>query len=103
MSLNAMTEMRQSNSLIARITASAAQLDAPTEPAMWVQMNLWNLVKCPEWATRWDEVKAALDVNQEKDLGIRTDVISDAMIGTAVAALINPTPTGGEPESEPAT
>lgn len=97
MTLDASASMRRSPSLKFRIEASAS---AHGQDDTWVDRNLRTLAADPTWISKW--ATAAADAaavgDNSPNLGVRTDVISDDMIDTAVAALIEqqgqqPSPT----------
>lgn len=84
MSLNTIVSMSQSQSLILRVAAQAAEL-GNTTPNSWASNNILPLVATAGSAlqTAWDS--AAADPNANPDTGKRDDVITDAMIQTAVS------------------
>lgn len=87
MSYASIVEMANSGSLIGRITAAVAG-EGIDNPEQWTRSNLWKLVASPGWADDWDYAKGASgnNPNVNPDLGVRTDVISDAKILAAVQA-----------------
>lgn len=86
MSYNSIAEMAQSDSLIRRITACAAKENKPN-PTIWAREQAWPLAASPGWAEAWDYVKGTMTVNDNHDIGERDDVITDAMILSAVQAV----------------
>lgn len=83
MSYTSIVEMANSSSLIGRITAAAAG-ESISDPQQWTRNNLWKLVSSPNWADQWAYAADTATVNTNPDLGIRTDVISDGNILSAV-------------------
>lgn len=79
-------EMASNQSLIARITAAAAA-EGVSDPLPWVQQNIWKLASSPDWDDAWAYAKAAASVNVNPDTGLRSDVINDQMILSAVQSL----------------
>lgn len=92
---NEVIEMAQSTSLKQRITAAAAG-ESISNPEAWAGSNMWRLASSPGWGQLWNYKKVNLDVNQNPDLGIRTDVITDEAIFSAIAAINTPQPEGTE-------
>lgn len=86
MSYTSIVEMANSSSLIGRLTAAAAG-EAIATPEQWVRTNLWKIVSSPGWADQWAYAFDTATVNTNPDLGIRTDVISDGDILSAVQAV----------------
>lgn len=86
MSLNTIVAMANSQSLIKRVAAQAAEL-GNTQPSTWAVNNILTLVATAGTGlqTAWDSASA--DVNANPDTGFRDDVITDAMISTAVTNL----------------
>lgn len=86
MTYNAMIELAGSSSLSQRIAAAAAgeRIDSPDA---WASVRRWEFAAQPGWVDAWDYAKASLTINMNKDLGERDDVITDAMILSAVQAL----------------
>lgn len=84
MSLNTIVAMAQSQSLIARVAAQAAEL-GNTQPQQWAGNNILILVATAGAALQaaWDGAAGNVDVNP--DTGKRSDIITDAMIQTAVS------------------
>lgn len=89
MSYNAIAEMAASNSLRLRVTSCAAECDVPN-PASWMTENIWRIAASPDWASTWQYAVDTLNVNMNPDIGVRNDVISDAMILAAVQNLATP-------------
>ena len=86
MSYQATADMIGSNSLRMRIVACAAQ-EGVVNPDQWVAEHLWQIVTQPGWGDDWAYAQDNLNVNQNPDIGARTDVCSDAMILGAVQAV----------------
>ena len=91
MSYNSISQMARSQSLRERITACAAAENVP-DPASWAAVNGWALASSPGWAGAWDYATDNYTPNYNADTGIRTDVISDVMILSAVQTLLAETP-----------
>jgi hypothetical protein len=85
-SYTSVVEMANSSSLIGRLTAAAAG-ESIADPQAWVRTNLWKIVSSPGWADDWAYAADTASVNTNPDLGIRTDVISDAKILAAIQAV----------------
>lgn len=83
MSYNTIVAMAQSQSLIARVAACAAE-QGNSQPQAWAANNILPLVATAGAGlqTAWDS--ASTDPNANPDTGKRTDIITDAMILTAV-------------------
>lgn len=86
MSYTSIVEMANSSSLIGRLTAAAAG-ESIASPEQWTRTNLWKIVSSPGWADNWQFASDNATVNTNPDLGIRTDVINDASILSAVQAI----------------
>jgi len=86
MSYSSIVEMANSGSLRGRITACVAQ-EGIDNPEQWTATNMWKIVSQPGWAEDWDYAQGAYNVNSNPDLGVRTDVIDDAQILSAVQAV----------------
>lgn len=86
MSYNSIVEMARSGSLLGRITAAAAAENIDN-PDSWVASRMWKFAGQPGWADKWAFASDNWNVNANSDFGVRTDVISDADILTAVQAL----------------
>lgn len=86
MSLNTVVKMSQSQSLIARVAACAAEL-GNSSPQVWAGNNILTLVATASASlqTAWDAADTSINVNP--DTGQRDDIITDAMINTAVSNL----------------
>lgn len=85
MSYNTIVAMANSQSLLQRVAACAAE-QGNTEPQVWAGNNLLALVATAgaSLQTAWDG--ASSNPNGNPDTGKRTDVITDAMILSAVQA-----------------
>ena len=97
MSFQSIVVMAGSQSLRARMVAAAAAAGLE-DPLGFVDRNMWQLVSTTGMDTAWDA--AAGDNNMNPDTGVRTDVITDAMIESAIAArlaeITSPPPAAGE-------
>lgn len=87
MNYNAIADMSQSNSLRSRVTACAAESGKP-DPSTWSGSRMWQISASPGWNEAWANAVDNLNVNQNPDIGARTDVITDAMILAAVQAAV---------------
>lgn len=87
MSYNATVTMGNSQSLLARVAACAAEQGNNNAPA-WAGQNLLSLAADSAfgWAAAWDSALSSATLNVNPDTGKREDVITDAMILTAVQA-----------------
>lgn len=79
-------DMAGSQSLTSRIVAAAAQ-ESVDEPLAWVQSRIWKFAASPGWADAWAYANGTATVNNNPDTGVRDDVISDAMILSAVQSV----------------
>jgi len=86
MSLNALSQMRHSGGLVARVTACVAQ-EGEAQPENWVVSNLWKVTARSDWIQAWAYAEEVKTVNVNPDTGQRDDVITDAMILAAVQAV----------------
>jgi len=86
MSYNTVVAMANSQSLQARVAACAAEL-GNTMPQSWAANNMLILVATAgsTLQTTWDS--ASTDPNANPDTGKRDDVVTDAMINSAVTSL----------------
>lgn len=87
MSYYSVIEMANSASLIGRVTACAAG-EKIADPESWTRKYLWRICASPGWATQWESASNTLQINQNPDLGARTDVITDGNILSAVQAVV---------------
>lgn len=85
MSYKAIAEMASNSSLISRVAAAAAKQQKP-DPNTWAMQHMWQISASPDWDTTWDYAVDNYNVNQNPDIGARTDVITDSMILAAVQA-----------------
>lgn len=85
MTYNSVVQINSSDSLRQRVSACAAE-QGNTTPTAWANANLFSLASDPQfgWGAAWDSAVAANSVDVNPDTGIRDDVISDAMILSAV-------------------
>lgn len=86
MTYMSMSAVRDSHSLYTRIVAAAAD-EGIASPDVWVAQRLWPFAAQPGWVEAWEYAADVYTVNSNPDTGARTDVISDAMILSAVQAL----------------
>jgi len=88
MSYQSITEMAGSQSLKARIIAAAAQ-EGREDPQPWVEQRIWIIVSHDdEWAARWDDANFNYNLTFNPDTGMRPDVITDALILSAVQEIM---------------
>lgn len=83
MSYNTIVAMANSQSLMARVSACAAEL-GNTQSRNWASQNMLTLVAGAPASlqTAWDA--AVADKNGNSDVGFRDDVVTDAMILSVV-------------------
>ena len=83
-------DMATNYSLRDRIAAAAAQeQNGPANPVEWATERMWKFAALQDWVQSWDyATQAANRHNYNPDTGRRDDVISDAMILSAVQAEI---------------
>lgn len=84
MSYQDVVEVYNSPSLQMRIAACAA-IEGEATPEAWVNVHAWDLAAQPGWGDAWAYAKNVFP--DDPDLGVRGDVISDAMILSSVQAL----------------
>ena len=89
MSYTSINEMATSPSLLARITACAAD-EGEADPAAWARANVWHVVSQPGWADAWDYARDTATDDVNPDTGLRPGVVNDGMILAAVQALRTP-------------
>lgn len=112
MAYNTIIAMAASPSLTARIAAAAAG-EGHVDPVRWASDHAWALAAEPGWADAWQYALDEATLNVNPDTGQRDDVISDAMILSAVQAVmeeeaapppeppvINPLSDNGPPTEE---
>lgn len=80
---NATREMVASDSLIKRVTGSAAS-KAVLNPEQWTRDQMWFLAVDEEWVARWSDANFNYNPTFNPDTGARTDVVTDAIIDRAV-------------------
>lgn len=87
MTYTSIVDMGNSQSLLSRVAAAAAQ-QGNTTPRQWAANNLLALAADANftWADKWDYAKGSETINVNPDTGARTDVINDQDILTAVQA-----------------
>lgn len=86
MSYQSIVEMAGSSSLIYRIAAAAAA-EGQSDALGWAQTRIWRLAGSPGWADTWAYAVDTATININPDTGKRSDVITDAMLLSAVQAL----------------
>ena len=79
-------QMGQSGSLQQRVAACAAE-QANSQPETWAATNLLKMCTDSAWVAAWDYARGSLTINRNPDMGACDDVITDAMILSAVQAL----------------
>lgn len=80
--------MAESQSLRDRVMGCAAQ-EGHTDPRGFADRNMMRIVASDSaWVASWDYAAAEYNVNQNPDIGARTDVISDGMILSQVQPLV---------------
>lgn len=90
MALTDIADMTNSGSLRSRLFAAATQAG---QDSTWLNSNVSQILGTESWADAWIQARTAPDAsNWNPDTGIRTDVITDDMITTAVQALITAAP-----------
>jgi len=77
--------MYESQSLRGRIRACSVRLG---QDQVWFNNNSYDVVASPGWDTAWATGKLG-GINFNPDTGIRTDVITDDMINSAVQAILD--------------
>lgn len=91
MSYTTVLAMSGSQSLMGRIAVCIAEnldLSATTyTPISWATSNILKLSTSDGWAGAWESAESAKNVNMNPDTGARNDVITDAMILSAVTDL----------------
>lgn len=88
MTYNSVVEMGNSQSLLHRVAACAAE-QGNTRSRSWASENIMKLASDPRfsWQAAWDYATNEYNVNQNPDTGRRVDVIGDDMILTGVQTL----------------
>jgi hypothetical protein len=86
MSYNSIIDIANSNSLLFRITASAASENV-VNPDSWVQNHRWKFAATPGWGAKWEYARDTMTINSNPDIGAREDVINDNDILAAVQAV----------------
>lgn len=71
-----------------RVTACAAQQDAPGDPVAWAVGSRYEWAAAPGWAAAWDSSTASHPDDPTWDPGVQPDVITDAMILSQVQAML---------------
>jgi len=94
MTYQSIVEMAGNQTLIARVTAAAAD-EGQADPQAWVQPRIWKIVAHDSgWSDAWDYARETATLDHNPDTGARPGVINDQMILTSVQAVIaeeNPT------------
>lgn len=85
MSYTGISQMVQSNSLRERIVACVAS-EGITNPENWATSNIWQICAAIT-DTDWSYAVENYTINQNPDTGVRTDVVSDQAILSAVQAV----------------
>ena len=89
-------DMANSESLRNRVMGCAA-VEKHTDPRGFTDRNMMRIVGTdPEWLNAWSFALDNYNVNQNPDIGARTDVINDDMILGVVQPLViaeQPPPT----------
>lgn len=87
MTYQASVDMGNSQSLLARVAACAAE-QGNSDGRTWAANNLLKIATDPAqgWPAAWDYAKGNMNVNKNPDIGMHDDVITDAMILSAVQA-----------------
>ena len=89
--------MTVSTSLIARLTAAAAEEHKQKPYDGWVGAHVWELASTPGWDNAWASALAAHPDDPDYDPGNDEGVITDGMI----LAAVQPMDVPPEPEVEP--
>lgn len=84
MTYASIADVADSASLTRRITACAAQEQAPGDPGSWAYQHRWDWAASPGWADKWDSAIASA----VEDPGADPAVITDGDILTVTQALI---------------
>jgi hypothetical protein len=92
MTYASIVEMAGSQALQARVAACAADEGQTGNVLEWAFSRIWQIAATPGWAPAWDSAQASSSVNYNADTGARDDVITDAMILSAVQPLVETTP-----------
>jgi hypothetical protein len=90
MTYQSIVEMASNQSLLARISAALADEGYTGDPLEYARNNIWFIVSAGDWSSNWDSAQASLTVNDNPDLGMRNDVISDGMILAVVQPMVHP-------------
>lgn len=86
MSYTSIQDMAQNGPLRGRIAAAAAA-EGIDDPDTWTADRMWKFASQPGWGDKWAYAVDNYQINSNPDFGVRTDVISDGDILTAVQAL----------------
>ena len=86
MTYTSIVQMGQSDSLRQRIAACAAE-QGNSQPDVWASSTMLKLSATAAWVSAWDYARSTLTINRNPDMGACDDVITDAMILSAVQAL----------------
>jgi hypothetical protein len=87
MTYSTINAMRQSMSLLNRITACAAQ-EGVVNPDQWARDQIWSLTTDDEMEARWDDAEFNYNATFNPDTGARPDVITDSIITRVVKARV---------------
>lgn len=83
MTYTALAAMNGSGTLRSRIIAAAAEEGIPN-PDTQVSTYMWRIIARAEWKDRWQDATVNYTPVYNPDTGARPDVITDAMIKSAV-------------------
>jgi hypothetical protein len=84
---NTVMNMTKSAGLKNRLIGCAAQ-EGRADAQLWVEQNIFRLVKGSDWVSAWEYAEDTKTVNVNPDTGARDDVINDGMILAAVQSVI---------------
>lgn len=84
----AIANAADSHSMQRRITACAAQQNAPGDPTQWALTNRYQWAAAPGWGAAWDSALAAHPDDPAYDPGADPAVITDAMILAQIQAML---------------
>lgn len=77
-------QVSESPSLQSRVTACAAQQNAPGDPQAWAWQHRWEYAAAPTWAEKYEYAVAG----GNPDPGADPAVITDPMILSQVQAML---------------
>ena len=99
---NTVMNMSKSPGLRNRLIGAAAQ-EGRADAGLWVDQNIWRLVKGTDWVAAWEYAEDTKTINVNPDTGARDDVINDTMILGVVQAVIAEGVDANIPEPPPGT